>query len=724
MENNHIFVNRRLQKMIGLFIYHWFVFLSLLSASDQKPPGIADLRSRYSEEKGMARIETGLQICDSLLSKPDELLRFSQSLLKEAMALVPNTPLLTKVYRSVSDGYFYTDSLQKSNEYLLKAIILAESFNPMDTVFLGGAYNDLGLNLQDLGKRAEARVHLVRAIQLCEACSDKASLADAKSNLASLSYSEGKLEESVTLFKEAYQIDLETGNIKRQSSSLNNLGRIYVDWGKYDTGLEYYFRSVALIDSVNDRKTMAIRYNNIGMLYQLMKKHRDAIRWIEKARVIDEAEGMVLRLGTRYFNLATSHTALGNYSIAKRYFEKADSFYSAIGQTVALSKVNAGLGQLYFNQGDREQALRYFQKSLRLADSAGSLPEQSNSYQHLYHFYKNAGQYDQALYYFEKFSQSEDSIFNLKVSKQIEEMEVEHQTARKEAEISRLESENRLRNEEISFRKKERNWAFAGLIILGLFLVALYRFYTTVKRQKTELAVQNETLERLNHTLNRLFSIISHDLRNATAAYQSSARIIAHYFDKGEPEKIKPVVPEISKNAAHLSSMLETLLQWSVMQIKGVEPEKRVISIKQEAEKVVSLYKESAQAKSDTIIVSLSDEKAWCDPESFQLILRNLVNNAIKYTSGGKITISGWSEDGHTTLQVSDTGTGIPAEMLADLFSSGKMETRRGTSGEKGTGLGLQLVSEHIRQNGGAIEVKSDQNKGTQFIITLPAREI
>jgi signal transduction histidine kinase len=710
--------------MFGLFVYNWLVFLTLISAADQKHSGIADLRSLYSALKGVARIETGLQICDSLMEEPDELHRFSQSLLKEAMILVPNTPLLTKVYKSVSDGFFYTDSLQKSNEYLLKAIILAESFNPADTVFLGGAYNDLGLNLQDLGKRAEARINLVRSVELCEASGNKETLADAKSNLAALSYSEGKYEEAITLFKEAYQIDLKTGNISRQSSSLNNLGRIYVDWGKYETGLENYFKSVSLLDSVADRKTMAVRYNNIGMVYQQMKKHGEAIRWIEKARVIDEAEGMVLRLGTRYFNMATSYTALKNYPIAKRYFEKADSFYTVIGQTTALSKVNAGLGQLSYEQGDHDQALLYFQKSLRLADSAGSLPEQSNSYQHLYRFYKNTGKYDQALHYFEMYSQSEDSIFNLKVSKQIEEMEVEHQTARKEAEISRLESENKMRAEELSFRKKERNWAFAGLVLSGMFLAALYRFFTTVKRQKSELAKQNEALERLNRTLNRLFSIISHDLRNATAAYQSSAKVIAHYFDKGEPEKIRSVVPEISQNAANLSSMLETLLQWSVMQIKGVEPEKKIIVVKEEAEKVATLFKESAAVKSDSITVTLSDEMAWCDPESFHLILRNLVNNAIKYTSGGTITISGWSEDGHTTVQVSDTGAGMPAEMVADLFSSGKMETHRGTSGEKGTGLGLQLVSEHIRQNSGTIEVKSEVNKGTLFIITLPAREL
>ncbi len=570
----------------------------------------------------------------------------------------------------------------------------------------------------------EARRYLQKAIGFLEASGSQESLADAKSNLASLFYSEGNYEESIRLYNEVYQIDLLSGNISRQSTSLNNLGRIYVDWGKYETGLEYYFRSAALLDTMADRRIMAVRYNNIGMAYQLMKKHREAIRWIEKARLIDEEEGMVLRLGTRYFNLATSLTALREYEKAGVYFAKADSFYSAAEQIPAMAKVHAGFGQMYLEQGDPSRAITHFLKSLEYAETGGSLPEQSLIYSQLYRFYKETGDFERSLHYLERYDAVRDSIFNLEVSGQVEEMEVQYQTARRDAEIARLEAENEIRLKEASFRQRERNWALAGLGVLLLFLAGLYRLFNTVKRQKMVLASQNEELEQLNQTQHRLFGIISHDLRNATAAYQSSAKMITYHLEKGQPEKLLPLIPEIRRNARNLSGMLENLLQWSLLRMKGIEPEKKSVSLKEETEKVVELMRDYAQAKSTVIDTQVEDETVWCDPGSLELILRNLIGNAVKFTSGGKITITAFSDDGHIVMQVKDTGCGMDPLMMKELFSAGKREVRRGTSGEKGTGLGLQLVAEHVARNGGSIDAESQPGEGTTITVKLPSKEI
>jgi light-regulated signal transduction histidine kinase (bacteriophytochrome) len=80
--------------------------------------------------------------------------------------------------------------------------------------------------------------------------------------------------------------------------------------------------------------------------------------------------------------------------------------------------------------------------------------------------------------------------------------------------------------------------------------------FSTVKKQKAKLSEQNLELDRLNKTLNRLFAIISHDLRNATAAYQSSAKVIQHHLERGQPEKLLPIAAEINANAGNLSTML------------------------------------------------------------------------------------------------------------------------------------------------------------------------
>lgn len=710
--------------MTWISINFWICLFPLLTLPTFSGGGSEELPSHFRQLKGEERVIAGLQICDSLAENPETLLSFALPLLKDAEKSVPGTLLMARVLRHISDGYYYADSMTRSCDFLLKSIALAESLQPQDTLFIGSALNDLGMNLDNMGKRIEARRYLLRAIDYLEVTGNQESLADARSNLASLFYAEGNYEEAIRLYNEAYQIDLQRGNSSRQSTSLNNLGRIYVDWGKYETGLEYYFRSVALLDTIADRRIMAVRYNNIGMAYQLMKKHSEAIRWIEKARLIDEEEGMVLRLGTRYFNLATSLTSLREYEKAGVYFAKADSFYAAAEQIPALAKVHAGFGQMYLELGDTSRAITHFLKSLEYAETGGSLPEQSLIYNQLYRFYKETGDFEQSLRFHERYTAIRDSVFNLEVSGQVEEMEVQYQTAQKEAEIARLEAENEIRLKEASFRQRERNWALAGSGVLLLFLGGLFRLFRTVKRQKMVLANQNEELEQLNRTQNRLFGIISHDLRNATAAYQSSATLISYHLDKGQPEKLLPLASEIRRNARNLSGMLENLLQWSLLRMKGIEPEKRSVSLKDETEKVVELVRDYAQAKATVIDTLVGDETVWCDPGSLELILRNLIGNAVKFTSAGRITISAFSDDGHTVMQVKDTGCGMDQPMVDEFFSPEKREVRRGTAGEKGTGLGLQLVVEHVACNGGSIDVESQPGEGTTITVKLPSKEI
>ena len=102
-------------------------------------------------------------------------------------------------------------------------------------------------------------------------------------------------------------------------------------------------------------------------------------------------------------------------------------------------------------------------------------------------------------------------------------------------------------------------------------------------------------------------------------------------------------------------------------------------------------------------------------------ILRNLVNNALKFTpEGGQVTISAERDKQMVKIRVSDTGVGIPKEKMDSLFRLQDKKSTYGTSGEKGLGLGLQLVHEFIEMNGGSIEVESETGKGTTFVVSLP----
>ena len=674
----------------------------------------------YHTQKGVKKMETGLQICDSLLEKPEEHLKFSLKLVKKAEKTIPNTMLLAKIYRSVGDAYYYINDLDRSNEFFLLAINISETNDSADTAFVGGLYNDLGLNYQDLDQFSESKNALNKAIQLLSGNKHLSMLADAKSNLATLYHQSGNFGEAIRYFKEVYEIDKKVGDPLKQSSSLNSLGRMYVDWGKYKIGLDYYFRSAELLDSVKNSDMLAIRYNNIGMTYQLQGNHAEAIQWIEKAKVIEEKSGKSNKLAIRYFNLGSSYMALKDYIKAKNLFEKSFDIFSSLNLPQEQSKITASLGQLYLEQGHYKKAFSYFVQSEKFAEKSGFLPEKSNIYFKLYQYYKQTGDYKHALKYFDLHVNAKDSIFNLNAAKQIEELEIQYHTAQKELEITKLETTNELNQKEISFRKRERNIATIGFLILAVLLLLLYRLFTMVKKQKKVLDGQNKELEKLNGIQNQIFSIISHDFRSITSSYLASAKIIEHYLNKGQPEKLLPIASEIGKNSKNLSSMLENLLQWAVLKRRGFEPGKNMISVKESINQVAGLLKDQFEAKNNTLIINAADEKVFCDPESLSIILRNIMANANKFTQHGNITIDVRSENNYGYIKITDTGTGMTQEAMNTLFQPGKDKTRQGTAGEKGTGIGLLLVTEHLKENLGEIKVSSESGKGTCFEIKLP----
>ena len=709
-------MNSRMYYLLGIEI---FLLISIKSFGQTD-----ELREKYNSLTGSEKLEAGFLVAAALEDSPDEMVRFSKELVQLAVKESKNSILHAKSLKALSDGYYYSDSINISNKYLYDAIRIAEKIEPTDTFFLGSAYNDLGMNLQNEGKLKEAEVSLAKAISILEKSGIDDALADAKSNLATLYHSKGNYEQAIRLFQEVYELDVKTEKKDRQSSSLNSLGRMYVDWKKYETGLDFYFQSVELLDSIQDRKTLAIRYNNIGMVYQLMQKHAEAIEWIGKAKKIEETEGEKLKVAIRSFNLATSYAALKKFDEAKQYYLESLAVFSVTNLHAQTSKIFAGLGQLYFMNGQYNLAYEQYNKALEQAEKSGTLPEKSNIYSLLYQYYRKQNQFEKALTYNELYHKSKDSVFNLNVSKQMEEMQAQYQTAQKEAEITRLESENEIKQTELQFRKRERNWALAGVILLFAVSVSMYALFATVKKQKSELGRQNSELDRLNKTLNKLFGIISHDLRNATAAYQSSAKIIGHHLQKGQPEKLLPLAPEIDKNARQLSAMLENLLNWSAIQIKGIQPEKELVVVKTVVDEILSMFSEVARSKNNQINVEINDENVWCDPESFHLIVLNLIGNALKFTSSGKVKISASMAERITTITVSDSGCGMEAAVLENLKNSVLPESKRGTSGEKGTGLGLTMVYEHIRKNGGNIDIESVPEKGTVVQFYLPAEKL
>lgn len=232
----------------------------------------------------------------------------------------------------------------------------------------------------------------------------------------------------------------------------------------------------------------------------------------------------------------------------------------------------------------------------------------------------------------------------------------------------------------------------------------------------------NKELESLNATKDRIFSIIGHDLRTPLANIIQSMNLMAYDKLIYEEWKQKDFFNTLSDSAETTLHLLENLLEWSKSQLGELSFFPRNFILPGSIRPVIDLLKGVAAKKRIIIVEEINfDGYVYADQRMIEVILRNIVSNAIKFTNDdGKLTIKVTRENEFAKVTIMDNGLGMPKEKMETLFDLTKNNVVRGTKGEKGTGFGLVLCKTLIEQNGGTITIWSQIGKGSEFTITIP----
>lgn len=242
-----------------------------------------------------------------------------------------------------------------------------------------------------------------------------------------------------------------------------------------------------------------------------------------------------------------------------------------------------------------------------------------------------------------------------------------------------------------------------------------------------EIAVQNEKiirqkfeLEKINDEKNKLFSIISHDLRTPVDSLMGYLGVLSQY-DINDKERLE-LEADLFNQTKYASHLLQNLLYWSKTQMHGVKVNRVPFNVKNIIY-VSSEFKTSIAAKKNIKLTYdvAPDLIVTADKEMMQIVIRNLVNNAIKFTRPeGEITIKAFGGDnGEAIIAIKDTGIGMTPEKQKEMFSL-RSKSTYGTQNEKGVGLGLLLCKDFMEHQGGRIWFESEEGKGSEFFLALP----
>lgn len=254
--------------------------------------------------------------------------------------------------------------------------------------------------------------------------------------------------------------------------------------------------------------------------------------------------------------------------------------------------------------------------------------------------------------------------------------------------------------------------------------VAARQVQNNLERKKAEEALREseKELREANATKDKFFSIIAHDLKSPFSGLIPMTEILIEMLDDVDPE-LKSIAKNLYKATVNTQKLLETLLDWARLQRQQIEFNPEIIDLAEIINLNIELFRENANQKEIELYTNAApDTRVFGDEKMLTTVIRNLMNNAVKFTrAGGQIGITVENFDNDQLLVVvRDTGVGMNEMVIEKLFRIDESYKTTGTAGERGTGLGLIMCKEFVEKNGGAIWVESRVGEGSEFKFTLP----
>lgn len=632
-----------------------------------------------------------------------------------------------KVLVELSREYQYVD-LAKSRSFSEEAITLAENINK--PYFKAIAYKSMGSLYHVNGDYSSALKLDNMGLESSLIAGDSSLIARAYNNVAHDYHDLGEYDESYYYFTQGYKFAKVAKDSFIMAITIHNVGRVFKELGQYNRALDHLELSRKMSSRINDKEGEPYSLNEIGDVW-LRQGHYDSAL---TALSTSLKEGRKLQLDgllpKTMSNIAKVYRQKGEFVTALKYYDTTYTLYSNNRDNFGLAEVELGRGIVFQKQKRHDDALQSITKSLDLARKQNARILEIQCFNQLSSLWEMKGDYKQSLEYFKKYKQLEDTLFSQDMQGKLLRDQIRFETESKDSQIAALSE--RQENTEDALKKQEfvRNILVVVMALSVILLISVYRsgrrrrqINTLLLRHQLETEKRSEELERLNQVKDKFFSIISHDLRSPINALSGLLDLI----DKGAvtADEMPKHIKELKARFNHTRALLNNLLDWTLLQMDKLNLQKAKIDIKNIVDENIQLLGTIPGKE-----IKLTNEVApntigFADSNTINLVIRNLITNAIKFTNDkGEVTVKAVSQGNEWVVSVKDNGIGMPTDVLRILFDKTAPYTTRGTANEKGTGLGLILCKEFVEKNGGKIWVESAEGYGSTFFFTLPKPEV
>jgi len=617
----------------------------------------------------------------------------------------------------------------------------------------------------------DSSIHYAQlAIEFSEQSSNDTLIATSYLGMGNIHYKNSRYNEALSYYIKAIKTEFFDNHPHELMNLHTETGVLYYYTSSYEKSLNHYLKAVKIAKELKDTMQMAALYNNIGLLYYVIEDFQKARENYTNALKIFTKYGQkqnqalalinigniflvksnsdssllyyetALNLATElddyhltalcYHNLGTIQNDLGNTQQALDLFIKAfDRYY--IGKSYfELGNISCNIATIYLEQKKFKDSFKYLAIAKEMSEITGSKKLKLNYLDTEAYYYEETKDFEKAYRRLFSYMEVRDSVISEENNRLIAEMENKLLLKEKEKENEVLKKQNEIQELEIT---KSRLISISLIIIVILLLIVFIAIViyqqnkikkkALIEQANSRILEQNKRLYNLNAEKNRFFSIISHDIKNPLSAIVNFSTLISEELATLKTEEVKKYLSYIEEGAFKINSLLDNLLKWASSQSDKINQNPKPTSLKEVISKTLNLLEEPAKAKGISFITNLSENNmVIADTNQIYTILRNLVDNAIKYSPDSESIIVQTIDNGNMIqTNIQDNGIGMNEEELHNLFKlDKKVKNNPLIKEDSGTGLGLILSKEFIESNNGEIWATSYPGKGCVFSFTLP----
>ncbi|MFG6685566.1 ATP-binding protein [Mariniflexile sp. HNIBRBA6329] len=533
--------------------------------------------------------------------------------------------------------------------------------------------------------------------------------------------------------------DLENQSLlKDLSLAYSNLAKAYQNINAVDRAIEYNLKAVDIQKQLNENKELIQSYNQLAELYSTKNENRKAIEYYQKVLngkngTNDSLQGLIYpKLGAEYLKFndydKASHFLLEGLNINR----KSDN------KTGVLSALNS-LGELNLKTNKLVLAEQHLFEAGTIAKGIDSKDELLKYYKSMIALDSTKNKFDKAFIWQRQYYNLKNELANADKIKNIDSVPLDFNPNFEKDLINNNITGDSSDNSDLGLSKNFGKFKLifygllAALAIVSTFLILIYlkrnnniKYTQELEEKNLKIELQNEAyleqtkhLENVNNVKDKLFSIVSHDLKDSLSSINGFIDLLKD--GSLSREEFDNLIPELSENANNASLLLFNLLNWSKSQMQSLEPKPTLFDIQEVFEEKVRLIEQRMENKGIELIDHSLRDFAYADRSMFEIVVQNLLANALKFCKNGDtITISNHISNGSCIISIADTGIGISKQNIDKLFKNNSSFTTVGTNNEKGTGLGLSICKELVELNNGKIWVESTVNVGSTFYVQLP----